>query len=362
MYPIFPSYPNRTDFDIFAQIHTAKEVGGDFYDFYILGENKLSFLIADVSGKGIPAAMFMMTAKTLIKSLVESGIEPSEVFKIANNKLCENNETGMFVTAWLGILDLNTGLLQYVNAGHPPPLIKHNGRPFEFLCLNTNFILGRIDNITYKVNEIQLSLRDEIFLYTDGVTEATNVSNELFGEDRLLESVNEKNNLTVNELCSKVKSDVDKFVKDALQFDDITMLAIKINCFLRDDSIIVYPNHDSMNLVYHFLDNKLKELSLDKSISNKLKLVTDEIYSNIINYSDATSAKVNLCKTDKSIVLTFIDNGKAYNPLNSEPPDISLSADERKVGGLGIYIVKKIASKIDYSNKDGLNILKIIFE
>ena len=256
MYPIFPSYPNRTDFDIFAQIHTAKEVGGDFYDFYILGENKLSFLIADVSGKGIPAAMFMMTAKTLIKSLVESGIEPSEVFKIANNKLCENNETGMFVTAWLGILDLNTGLLQYVNAGHPPPLIKHNGRPFEFLCSNTNFILGRIDNITYKVNEIQLSLRDEIFLYTDGVTEATNVSNELFGEDRLLESVNEKNNLTVNELCSKVKSDVDKFVKDALQFDDITMLAIKINCFLRDDSIIVYPNHDSMNLVYHFLDNK----------------------------------------------------------------------------------------------------------
>lgn len=359
---VFPPYPNRTDFDIYAQMHTAKEVGGDFYDFYLLGEDKLAFLIADVSGKGIPAAMFMMTAKTLIKSLVESGIEPSDAFTRANNKLCDNNETGMFVTAWLGIFDLNTGLLKYVNAGHNPPLIKRNGKYFEYLCSKPNFILAGMENIKYKAYEIQLSPGDEIFLYTDGVTEANNTSYELFGEDRLLESLNEKDGLTVKQLCNKVKSDVDSFVGKALQSDDITMLAVKLNCLLSDDSIVVSSDADSMNLVYYFIDEKLKDLKIEKSLSNKIKLVTDEIYSNIINYSGATRAKVSFCKTDKSIYLTFHDNGKPFNPLIAEGPDTSLSVEERESGGLGIYIVKNTASRIDYSNKDGFNILTIIFE
>lgn len=359
---VFPPYPNRTDFDIFAQMHTAKEVGGDFYDFYLIGKDKLAFLIADVSGKGIPAAMFMMTSKTLIKSFVESGIEPAEAFTRANNKLCENNEAGMFVTACLGILDLSTGLLRYVNAGHNPPLIKRNGKYFEYICTKPNFILAGMENIKYKANEIQLLPGDEIFLYTDGVTEATNISDELFGNDRLLESINENKNLTVNKLCNKVKIDVDNFVGNALQFDDITMLAVKLNCLLTDDSIVLSPDSDSMNSVYNFIDIKLKELSLDKSISNKIKLVADEIYSNIINYSGATRAKVSFCRTDKSIFLTFYDNGKPYNPLTAESPDTSLSAEDRESGGLGIYIVKKTASRIDYSSKDGFNILTIIFE
>ena len=359
---VFPPYPNRTDFDIYAQMHTAKEVGGDFYDFYLLGEDKLAFLIADVSGKGIPAAMFMMTAKTLIKSLVESGIDASEAFTRVNNKLCENNEAGMFVTAWLGILDLNTGLMKYVNAGHNPPLIKRNGTYFEYICSKPNFILAGMENIKYKANEIQLSPGDEVFLYTDGVTEANNITYELFDEDRLLESLNEKKSLTVKQLCNKVINDVDRFVGNALQSDDITMLAVKLNCLLSDDSITVSPDDNSMNLVYNFIDKKLKDLEIDKSLSNKIKLVADEIYSNIINYSGATRAKVSFCRTDKSIYLTFYDNGKRYNPLATESPDTSLSAKDRDEGGLGIYIVKKTASRIDYSNKDGFNIMTIIFE
>ena len=359
---VFPPYPNRNDFDIYAQMNTAKEVGGDFYDFYLLGEDKLAFLIADVSDKGIPAAMFMMTAKTLIKSLVESGISPSDAFTQANNKLCENNEAGMFVTAWLGILDLNTGLLKYVNAGHNPPLIKRNGKYFEYLCSKPNFFLAGMENIKYKACEIQLSPGDEIFLYTDGVTEASNAINELFGEERLLECINENDCLSVKQLCDKIKGDVDRFVGNAMQFDDITMLAVKLNFLSSNNSIEVLPDGSSMNTVYNFIDNRIKEHLLDKSISNKIKLVTDEMYSNIINYSGATYAKVSLCKSDREVVLTFTDNGKAYNPLIAESPDTSLSADERGEGGMGIYIVKKTASRIDYSNKDGLNILTIIFE
>lgn len=359
---VFPPYPNRNEFDIFAQMDTAKEVGGDFYDFYLLGENKLAFLIADVSSKGIPAAMFMMTAKTLIKGLAESGIEPSEVFTKANNKLCNNNEAGMFVTAWLGIIDLNTGLLKYVNAGHNPPLIKRSGEIFEFLQVKPNLFLAGIENIKYKTYELQLYPEDEIFLYTDGVTEASDVSNILFGEKRLLKSLNENHNLSVTQLCHKVKKDVDKFVGDAKQFDDITLLSVKLNCTINDESIAVYPYAESMNYVYNFIENKDKSFGLDKTISNKIKLVTDEIYSNIVNYSGATRAKISFCKTDKSIFLTFYDNGRPYNPLTAETPDISVNVNDRKEGGMGIYIVKNIASRIDYSNKDGLNILTIVFE
>ena len=147
-----------------------------------------------------------------------------------------------------------------------------------------------------------------------------------------------------------------------MQFDDITMLAVKLNFLSSNNSIEVLPDGNSMNTVYNFIDNRIKEHLLDKSISNKIKLVTDEMYSNIINYSGATYAKVSLCKSDREVVLTFTDNGKAYNPLIAKSPDTSLSADERGEGGMGIYIVKKTASRIDYSNKDGLNILTIIFE
>ena len=163
-------------------------------------------------------------------------------------------------------------------------------------------------------------------------------------------------------MCHKVKKDVDKFVGDAKQFDDITLLSVKLNCTINDESIAVYPYAESMNYVYNFIENKDKSFGLDKTISNKIKLVTDEIYSNIVNYSGATRAKISFCKTDKSIFLTFYDNGRPYNPLTAETPDISVNVNDRKEGGMGIYIVKNIASRIDYSNKDGLNILTIVFE
>ena len=226
---VFPPYPDRKEFHIFACMDTAKEVGGDFYDFYLLGENKLAFLIADVSGKGIPAAMFMMTAKTLIKGFAESGMDVDEVFTHANEKLCEGNDAGMFVTAWIGVLDLRTGLLSYANAGHNPPVIKKKDGQYEYLRTRANFILAGMEGVKYKKHEIQLQPGDEIYLYTDGVTEAQNVDNQLYGEDRLLDSLNNCAGLTVEEICKKIRADVDTFVGEADQFDDITMLCVKRN-------------------------------------------------------------------------------------------------------------------------------------
>ncbi len=225
---VFPPYPGRTDMDIYASMHTAKEVGGDFYDFYFVDKDKLAFLIADVSGKGIPAAMFMMTAKTLIKGFAESGKAVNEVFTLANEKLCENNEANMFVTGWLGFIDLKTGVLEFANAGHNPPLIKRADGSFEYLKMRAGFVLAGMEGINYRKNELQLSPGDEIFLYTDGVTEATDLNNELYGEDRLLGILNGgPDKASAQELCEKVKADVDKFVGEAPQFDDITMLSLK---------------------------------------------------------------------------------------------------------------------------------------
>lgn len=226
---VFPPYPGRGEFDIYAAMDTAKEVGGDFYDFYFVGENKLAFLIADVSGKGIPAAMFMMTAKTIIKGYAESGKPVDEVFTIANSKLCESNDAGMFVTAWMGVLDITSGKVEFANAGHNPPLVRHiNGR-FEYLKSKPGLVIAGMDGMKYRKNELILSPGDEIYLYTDGVTEATDSKNRLYGEERLLNLLNSLNGLSGEEICRAVKADIDAFVGDAEQFDDITMLYLKYN-------------------------------------------------------------------------------------------------------------------------------------
>ena len=221
---VFPPYPNREEFDIFATMHTAKEVGGDFYDFYFVDDNNLAFLMADVSGKGIPAAMFMMTAKTIIKSYAESGMSVEEVFTHANAKLCEGNDAGMFVTAWMGIIDVTNGKMKFVNAGHNPPLLKRADGAFEYLKTRAGFVLAGMEGLKYRVNEITLNKGDRIFLYTDGVTEATDLSNELYGEDRLVNFMNENSIREGDSLLSELKTNIDTFVGEAPQFDDITML------------------------------------------------------------------------------------------------------------------------------------------
>ena len=226
---VFPPYPGHGEFDIYATMDTAKEVGGDFYDFYFVGENRLGFLIADVSGKGIPAAMFMMTAKTIIKGYAEAGKPVDEVFTTANEKLCESNDAGMFVTAWMGVLDTVTGKVEFANAGHNPPLVRHAGGGFEYMKSKPGFILAGMEGMKYRKNEFTLAPGDEIYLYTDGVTEATDSENNLYGEERLLALMNSMSGLTGEEICRAVKADIDAFVGDAPQFDDITMLYLKYN-------------------------------------------------------------------------------------------------------------------------------------
>ena len=224
---VFPPYPKIKHFDVYATMQPARDVGGDFYDFYMVDKSKVAFLIADVSGKGIPAAMFMMTAKTMIKNLAETGSDVDEVFTKSNAKLCESNDAGMFVTAWMGVLDYHTGHVTFCNAGHNPPLLYRKGKGYEYIKEKPGFVLAGMDGLKYKAQEFDLEPGDRIFLYTDGATEATNTDKELFGEDRLLKSLDSDPQLPLKDAVAHVKQDIDAFVGEAEQFDDITMLILE---------------------------------------------------------------------------------------------------------------------------------------
>lgn len=219
----YPAFPERKDFDLAASMTPAKEVGGDLYDYLMLDDEHLMIVVGDVSGKGIPAALFMVIVKTLLSSHAEQGLSPKEIFEFTNGELCKENEMELFVTCWLGIINLNSGEIRFVNAGHTPPVLFHNGE-FSYLKTKPNFVLAGIDGAPYDERTVVLERGDRLFLYTDGVTEATDAKNELFGEERLLQAMEKTRGLDAPGVINKVRDEIDSFVAGAEQFDDITML------------------------------------------------------------------------------------------------------------------------------------------
>ncbi len=224
---IFPAFPEREEFDIFADMNPAKEVGGDFYDFFMVDESHLAMVIADVSGKGVPAALFMVIGKTLIKDHTQPGQDLGQVFSQVNNLLCEANSEGMFITAFEGVLDLETGEVKFVNAGHELPFICRKGGVFESHRLAPGFVLAGMEDMRYRAGSFLLEPGDKLFQYTDGVTEAVNSKNELYGMDRLEKILGECSGKSPGEILPTVKQDIDKFVGNAPQFDDITMICME---------------------------------------------------------------------------------------------------------------------------------------
>lgn len=226
---IFPPFPDRTEIDLFASMTPAKEVGGDFYDFFLIDDDHLALVIADVSGKGVPAALFMVIAKTLIKNRLLLGSSPKETLESVNNQLCENNEAEMFVTVWLGIYEISTGILTAANAGHEYPALKRCDGSFELFKDKHGFVLAGMEDVIYKEYTMELHTGDTLFVYTDGVPEATNMEKELFGADRMVDALNRHQNETLEDMLHNMKMEVDSFAGDAPQFDDVTMLAFRVN-------------------------------------------------------------------------------------------------------------------------------------
>ena len=359
------NFPEGEEYRIYAQMIAAKEVGGDFYDFYRLNDTTVAFLAADVSGKGIPAAMFMMTAKTIIKDLAERGLSVNEVFTKANEKLCQNNESGMFVTAWMGILDLTTGNLQYANAGHNPPLLKHANGEFEYLKTRAGFVLAGMDGVRYRCGELTLHPGDRLFLYTDGVTEATNTNNQLYGEERLLGFMNDNAAVDAVELLPALKANIDAFVGEAPQFDDITMLMFDYKPDLGGmymESQTFPAKVEALSDVLGFVDRTLENYECPMKIQTAVCVAIEEVFVNIAHYAygDAQgdmTLGIAFEPESRNITFRMSDRGVAFDPLKKPDPDITLSAQEREIGGLGIFIAKKTMDCINYTYENGENIL-----
>ena len=359
------NFPDNEEYGIFAQMIAAKEVGGDFYDFYKLNDTTVAFLVADVSGKGIPAAMFMMTAKTIIKDLAESGLPVNEIFTKANEKLCENNESGMFVTAWMGILDTTTGVLQFANAGHNPPLLKKADGSFEYLKTRAGFVLAGMEGVRYRASELTFGQGDRLFLYTDGVTEATNTENKLYGESRLAEYMNENSKVKADDLLPMLKANIDEFVGEAPQFDDITMLMFDYKPKKGGVEMTekVFPAKiDALEDVLYFVDGTLEGYECPMKLQTSISVAIEEVFVNVAHYAYGEGegdVSISIAFDGDSRLATFrmADKGIPFDPLNKPDPDITLSAEQREIGGLGIYIVKKTMDTVTYTYENGENIL-----
>ena len=355
---IFPPYPERKEFDIYASMTPAREVGGDFYDFFLIDDDHLMIEIADVSGKGVPASLFMAITKSMLLDHVKMGQSPAEAFTSINSTLCNKNETGMFVTAWMAIVEISSGKVTYVNAGHNPPLIYKNGH-FEFLKCKPGFVLGGLDGIQYKQFELQLQPNDKLLLYTDGVTEATNSNNELYGNDRLIEFCNNNTDKNCKDIIPMLLQQLEQFAGDQQQFDDITILAFN---YVGNKE----KEYDAdLSMLHTFLDEV--EKVMDENQANfkyimPVQVACEEVFTNIATYA-YPNQKGKLYSTidfeDDDIVITFKDNGIEFNPLEAGQPDLSSSAEERNIGGLGIYMVKKTFDDIKYEYKDKMNILTL---
>ena len=354
------TFPKHPAFKMFALMVPAKQVGGDFYDFFFLNESKLGLVMADVSGKGIPAALYMMKGQTLIKNIAQSGLDISEVFYLANNELCEGNETCMFISAFLGIIDLKTGLMQYVNAGHTPPLIDF-GDGYKYIYPKRNIVLGIKKNVHFKSERLKLRENTKVFLYTDGVTEAENQKSGFYGEKRLL-NILQKRHENSQKTLKAVLSNIQKFANSTMQSDDITMMEVVYQKSPFSE-IDIEADIKNLGFVLDYIKQDMQKYFSSEKIFFKMITCAEEIFSNIASYAyegnEDRNIKIKSMFDGIFYHLTFIDKGKAYDPLLREDPDISRTYEDRNIGGLGVFLVKKFADDVSYKREDNQNIFKI---
>jgi len=360
---VFPPFPERDEFDIYALMTPAREVGGDFYDFFFVDKDNLAIVIADVSGKGIPAALFMVIAKTLINNN-SSGKSPAAVFDNVNKKLCENNEMGLFVTAIIGFYNIPTGRFVFVNAGHNPPLLLRKGGSYEFIKTEPCILLAFMKDIKYREEELYLQPGDMLYLYTDGVTEAMSHNDELFGEQRLVDALNKNKDYYPQDLLQAIKREVDNFANGMEQADDITMLALKIseNPDNSVKKIKFQAKVENLSRVIDFVNKELVKNGCPADMLDRINVAVEEIFVNIANYAyghGAGDVTLSVSVAEKAEI-RFEDSGKPYNPLECADPDLETDLSSREIGGLGIYLVKKLVDSIEYARIDDKNILTII--
>ncbi|MFI3239092.1 MAG: SpoIIE family protein phosphatase [Bacteroidales bacterium] len=363
---IFPPFPESKELDIYATIEPAKEVGGDLYDFFVR-DNKLFFTIGDVSGKGIPASLLMAVSCSLFRSIASIEDEPTIIVQRINEAICANNDANMFITMFVAVLDIKTGVMEFCNAGHNPPFIlSKQNKSVKPLQVNPNIPVGVFDTMGYQGESITINRGEIIFLYTDGLTEAENHAKELYGDDRLykyLQKITTENKII--KISEGLNESLSKFTAGNEQSDDITMLFVSyLNNNEPTRQVLNLKNEIAeLNILATFIDTIGAELEIDTSTIMTLNLALEEVVSNIILYAypqgETGEIEIRVTKIDNSLIFKITDSGIAFNPTLHPEADITLSADERKIGGLGIFLTNKIMDDVSYSRINDKNILTI---
>lgn len=349
------------DVEIQAELKPAKEVGGDFYDYFVLDNDHVALVIGDVSGKGIPAAMFMMKTITCFKNYIGVDKSPAEILKLVNKTIYQGNESHMFVTCFLAIINTKTGKMRFANAGHNHPIVGQK-KNYKYLGCQSGFVLGGLEEAFVVDEEITLNNGDTITLYTDGITEAMNKNRELYGEKKLLELFNKREYSCLIELHHELKDDISVFTNGAEQSDDITYLTLKYHGDQYEYKEKFF--NGDINAIPEMLDF-LKEFAIktgfgDAFISKGL-VVADELLSNIVKYGYKDSKgqvfiRILHNKDQREVVFTIIDSGTEFNPFSVDNKPLEGDANKYKEGGLGILIVKNLASEYAYDRVNGKNI------
>ena len=360
----FPPFPDRNDIEIYGKQKPAKEVGGDLYDFYIRDE-KLFFCIGDVSGKGVPASLVMAVTRTLFRTISFKEALPERIMFGINNAMADNNESNMFVTLFLGVLDLPTGRLRYSNAGHNAPMLI--GQTIGLLPCAANVPLGVQTDWKFSQQETTIDLNTCIFLYTDGLTEAENAANEQFMEERMIEVAKGMSH-EPQQMIEQMFNAVHQFVGNAEQSDDLTMLAIQYTKPLEKDMklqrSITLPNDiEKVPVLAEFVDEVCEIAGFDMSTTMGINLALEEAVVNVMSYAyqPGTTGNVNIEAIANETRLKFIisDWGTPFDPTAEKEVDTTLSAEERPIGGLGIHLVRQIMDSINYERIDGMNVLTL---
>ncbi|MBI3249228.1 MAG: SpoIIE family protein phosphatase [Deltaproteobacteria bacterium] len=365
----FPPFPHRTDFDLYAVIEPAREVGGDFYDFLLLDEDSLGLAIGDVSGKGIPAALFMSVTKTLLRVIASKQSRPEAVLAELNNELCRDNDTGMFVTLFYGILHLRTGTLEYSSGGHNPPYVLARDGAVEPLAKTKGMALGVLEDTAYQSKTLQLRAGDRLFLYTDGVTEAMDRVYNQFSDLRLHEFLTRANGLSPRDLIRGVLGELQQFSSGAEQSDDITALAIHYQgedhhgdeTRGEQESILFKNQLSEIGRLARVVEAFAERCHLSTSLAFELNVALEEIVTNVISYGydDAGEHEImlRLSSTGEEVTAEVEDDGRPFNPLAAAPPDTSKPLADRPMGGLGIHLVRKIMDAVEYRRQQEKNLL-----
>ena len=362
---MFSPFLNCEELEIFASLKPAKEVGGDFYDFILRG-GRLKFVIGDVSGKGIPASLVMVITSTLFRVFANSTDSPAEIVSRLNNAISENNEACMFVTFFCGELDLSTGRLTFCNAGHNAPIVIGKDSESYYLTMDSNLPLGIVANYQFRNQQIDLPKGSAMLLYTDGLTEGENAGKELFGEGRTLEAARSLSRQNARGIVNGMTDALSQFVGNAEQSDDLTLLCVRLNeepSGVYESTLRITNDMKESVKLTPFVDDMANALSLSDEAKDSVNLALEEALVNVILYAYPEGAKGPITLTARAdaarthIRFELRDGGKAYNPLLNEMPDLTLGIEERPIGGLGIFLIRKMMDELAYDRLGGENVL-----